>query len=70
MECISLIADENHLRDRLSKDVEAGIRSEEIIERSIARIPLYASLDTFKLDTSSKEVPEIVDEIKRIGSRK
>ena len=70
VECISLIADENHLRDRLSKDVEAGIRSEEIIERSIARIPLYASLDTFKLDTSSKEVLEIVDEIKRIGSGK
>ena len=51
VKCISLIADEKTLRERLSKDVERGIRSEDVIERSIARIPMYQALNTIKIDT-------------------
>ena len=39
VKCISLIVDEANLRKRLIKDVESGIRVEDIIERSITRIP-------------------------------
>lgn len=62
--CISLMADESSLRSRLEKDVEEGIRSADVIERSLARIPLYQALDTIKIDTSGKSVPVITDEIK------
>lgn len=54
---ISLVCDEQALKVRLSKDVEAGIRKEEIVRRSIERIPLYEKLDTYKLDVS-KLTPE------------
>ena len=41
VKCISLIADEVNLRKRLTGDVESGIRSENVIERSVARIPIH-----------------------------
>ena len=62
--CISLVADEKTLRERLAMDVERGIRSEDIIERSIARIPMYKALNTIKIDTNAKTVAMIANEIK------
>lgn len=49
---ISLICDVDSLRKRLQKDIDAGIRSEDVIQRSIARIGLYEKLDTEKIDVS------------------
>lgn len=49
---ISLICDADGLRKRLQKDVDAGIRSADVIQRSIARIGLYEELDTEKIDVS------------------
>ena len=48
----SLICDADSLRKRLQKDIDAGIRSEDVIQRSIARIDLYEELDTKKIDVS------------------
>lgn len=45
---ISLICDADGLRKRLQKDVDAGNRSADVIQRSIARIGLYEGLDTEK----------------------
>ena len=64
VKCISLIVDEANLRKRLTKDVESGIRVEDIIERSITRIPMYDTLDTIKIDTNEKTVAMIANEIK------
>ena len=64
VKCISLIVDEANLRKRLTKDVESGIRVEDIIERSITRIPMYDTLNTIKIDTNEKTVPMIAKEIK------
>lgn len=50
--CISLVCGEAELRSRLKKDVAAGVRSADVIGRSLARLPLYAGLDTLKLDVS------------------
>ncbi len=50
--CISLVCGEAELRSRLQKDVAAGVRSADVIGRSLARLPLYAGLDTLKLDVS------------------
>ena len=63
---ISLIADPKTLRERLSRDVTAGLRSADIIERSIARLELYQSLDTVKIDTSGKTPDTVADEILRL----
>ena len=64
VKCISLIADEANLRKRLTKDVESGNRVEDIIARSITRIPLYDTLNTIKIDTNEKTVAVIANEIK------
>lgn len=64
--CISLIVNENELRNRLINDIEKGIRTEDIIKRSVARIPMYHKLNTIKIDTNKKNVQMIVDEIREI----
>ncbi len=60
---ISLIVDEKNLQSRLKSDVEKGIRSDDVFDRSIAKIPMYQTLDTIKIDTNNKTVLEIVNEI-------
>ncbi len=60
---ISLICSEETLRMRLQKDIDAGIRNPDIIDRSIARIPLYQKLNTAKISTDNKTVSEIAEEI-------
>ena len=66
VKCISLIADEENLQRRLTRDVQKGIRKEDVIDRSIARIPLYQKLDTVKVDTNNKTIAEIVAEIAQL----
>ncbi len=66
VKCISLVADEKYLRDRLSIDVAKGIRDADIIDRSVARISLYQKLNTIKIDTNKKTVAMIANEIKQL----
>ena len=66
LKVISLTADEATLRARLTRDVERGVRTADVIERSAARIPLYQVLNTIKIDTNGKTIPMIVDEIARL----
>ena len=63
---ISLTVDEPNLRDRLAADVAHGIRTADVIERSIKRISMYPELDTIKINTSNKSVSEVVNEIKSL----
>ena len=63
---ISLTVDEPNLRGRLAADVAHGIRTADVIERSIKRISMYSELDTIKINTSNKSVPEVVNEIKSL----
>ena len=60
---ISLLASEKAITSRLEKDVTAGIRTPDVIERSIARIPLYEKLDTLKIDTNEKTADAVAEEI-------
>ena len=53
---VSLVCNEQTLRNRLKKDIDKGLRSEDVIARSISRIPYYESLNTIKIDTSSKNI--------------
>ncbi|MEG2929513.1 MAG: AAA family ATPase [Oscillospiraceae bacterium] len=49
----SLIADEHSLVKRIKLDIESGIRLEDVIDRSVARINNYNVLDTEKIDVSN-----------------
>ena len=63
---ISLITDEVNLRNRLSSDIARGIRTSDVIDRSVGRIQMYRLLDTVKIDTSNQTVREIADEILKL----
>ena len=63
IKCISLMTDEVTLRNRLEADIKAGIRTEDVVERSIARISKYQNLDTIKIDTVNKTVQQVAVEI-------
>ena len=60
---VSLLCSEQELTQRLQKDVAAGIRTPDVIERSVQRIPLYQNLDTIKVNTSGKSATEVAQEI-------
>lgn len=50
--CISLVCNAEELIRRLEKDVCAGIRERDVIERSIARMGMYDKLNTIKIEVS------------------
>ena len=60
---VSLICSEQELVERLRKDVTAGIRTPDVIERSVQRIPLYQKLNTIKVNTSGKNAADVAQEI-------
>ena len=60
---VSLLCSEQELTQRLQKDVAAGIRTPDVIERSVQRIPLYQNLDTIKVNTSGQNAAEVAQEI-------
>lgn len=49
---ISLVCTPEALSARLERDIRAGRRGPEALERSLAYLPLYRLLDTEKLDVS------------------
>lgn len=63
LRCVSLTAEPCALRERLSRDIESGLRDAGVIGRSLARLPLYAGLDTVKIDTTGKSAAETAAEI-------
>jgi len=66
VKCISLMADEETIRRRLMADVTKGLRTMDVIERSLTRLPMYQALDTIQIHTTGKTIAEISDEIKAL----
>ncbi|WP_019536796.1 AAA family ATPase [Paenibacillus ginsengihumi] len=62
---ISLICSPDALRERLAKDIHAGIRTEDVLKRSLERIPLYEKLNTTKVDVSNITAEEAAEYIIR-----
>ena len=58
---ISLICNERNLKSRLRQDISAGIRTADIVERSLARLPLYSRLHTEKVDTNGKSAEKVAN---------
>ena len=48
---VSLLASPKVLRDRVVRDIARGVRDGEAISHSMAYLPLYEKLDTWKIHT-------------------
>lgn len=67
---VSLVAGEGELRARVEKDVAAGLRDPDAVERALAYLPLYRELGSELVDTtgrSPRKVAELV--IRQEGAR-
>ena len=49
---VSLVCTPEALAARIGADVSAGLRTPDVLPRSLARLPLYDALRTVKLDTT------------------
>lgn len=58
---ISLVCSNDALKERINKDINDGKRDLDVLERSIARLPLYNKLNTIKIDVSKMSPDETVD---------
>jgi adenylate kinase family enzyme len=66
----SIVCSEQVLISRITKDIKQGIRSGEVIEKSVSRLKNYFKMDTEKIDVSkisAKESAEII--FKRINEQ-
>lgn len=60
---ISLTAKPDTLRRRLERDIGVGLRTPDVIGRSLDYLPLYEKLDTIKVPTDGLTVAEVADRI-------
>lgn len=60
---ISLVCNEQSLRRRLQNDIDNGIRTPDIIDRSISYLSMYDRLKTIKIDVSDITAEETADMI-------
>ena len=58
---ISLTCSPQTLRERLQKDIDAGLRQPDILQRSVVRLPFYKELGTEKICTDGLKPDEIAD---------
>ncbi len=58
-----LMASEQVLRQRLERDVAAGLRQRDVIARSVQRLPMYQAMKTVKIDTSDLCVQQAAQQI-------
>lgn len=59
----TLICTRQTLSERLEKDVQRGLREEDVIERSMARLPLYEKMSTIKIWVDNCTPEETADKI-------
>ena len=64
--CFSLMASQRVLRDRLVQDIAQGKRGGDIISRSLAYLPLYEQLNTWKIDTDHATARQVAIRIIRV----
>ena len=60
---VSLVCSEEALRARLRKDIDVGLRTQDVIGRSLSRLPMYDHLNTRKIDTTHMTIEEAAQAI-------
>lgn len=53
---VSLVCDAATLTGRLQKDIDAGIRTPDVLLRSLVRLEQYSKLNTRRIDTTGKTI--------------
>lgn len=59
----SLIATEEELTKRFSKDIDAGIRDQAALQGAIDRIQMYQDVNSIKIDVTGRNYPDNADTI-------
>lgn len=59
--CLSLVCRPDVLEKRLQGDIAEGVRTPDILEKSLSYLPLYGALHTEKVDTSELSVQQAAD---------
>lgn len=67
---ISLITSEQALTKHLQKDIDSGLRSPDVLQRSLQRLPLYQQLSTQKLDISNLNAQQAAQKLLNIIAEK
>ena len=63
---VSLVCSEAELVRGLQGDIAAGVRDASVVPRSLARLPLYQTMDTVKLDVTTLTPAETAGAICRL----
>ena len=66
--CVSLVCSEAALTERLRHDIDAGLRAQDVLARSLAYFPLFGALGTIKLDTTELTAAQTAQAIIRIAN--
>ena len=59
----TLMISDQALKARLRRDIDAGVRTQDIIARSLARLPFYDKITSEKIDVSRITAGEAAEEI-------
>lgn len=59
----SLVCTERALISRIAKDIKNGVRTEDVIDRSVSRLGSYYQMDTDKIDVSNISAKEAAETI-------
>lgn len=65
---VSLVCDADTLQARLRGDIDAGLRTADVIARSLSRLALYGALRTHKIDTRRMTVEETALAIRALAT--
>lgn len=68
--CFTLTASPEAITKRLQADIDSGLRQEDILARSLARLPLYGQLQTHKIDTTHLTIKQAAEEIAKVVQTK
>ena len=63
---VSLLCSEETLIQRLKKDVAAGLRTPDVIPRSLERLSHYSSLHTIPIDTEHRTVEQVAQALRAL----
>ena len=65
---VSLVCTSDALAARIGRDVAAGLRTPDVLARSLSRLPLYDALNTARLDTTRLTPEETARAIRELSS--
>lgn len=68
--CFTLTSSAESLTRRLQANIKAGLRQGDVLERSLARLPLYEKMATIKIDTTDLTTAQTARPIAALVSEK